>query len=302
MTLTDVAGVRVGHWSHPDGATGVTVVVPPSPNVATAEVRGAAPGTREFALLAPGMKVEEIHAITLAGGSAYGLAAADGVTTALEEDGIGYPIPIGVVPIVPAAIILDGSVADPALRPRAEHGAAAYRAATGDPVEQGRVGAGSGGTAAKWRGFDLRVPGGIGSASVTTPDGAVVGALAVVNALGDVFTLEGEPLTGGLLEPPLEKVPFDPLQNTTLLVVATDARLDRLDLQRLCVRAHDALGACIRPGHTRYDGDVVFALSCGDREGDPDALGEAAFVAVGRSIASAITASESEGGSAREDG
>jgi L-aminopeptidase/D-esterase-like protein len=288
MTLTRVPGVRVGNWTHPDGLTGVTVVVPPQPNVAAVEVRGAAPGTRETALLAPGMKVQGVHAITLAGGSAYGLAAADGVMEALEADGIGYETPIGIVPIVPAAILFDMTVADRQARPRAESGAAAYRAASADPVPLGRVGAGAGATAAKWRGFDRLVPAGVGSASVTTPDGATVGALAIVNALGDVFTLEGESLTGGTAEPPMQMAPIDPLQNTTLMVVATDARVDRLGLQRLCVRAHDALGACLRPGHTRYDGDVVFALSCGDREGDLDALGEAAYVAMGRSFATAV--------------
>ncbi|MDX1689913.1 MAG: P1 family peptidase [Acidimicrobiia bacterium] len=291
MTLTAVPGVRVGHWTHPDRITGVTVVVPPRPNVCAAEVRGASPGTRETALLAPGMKVQEVHAITLSGGSAFGLATADGVVSALEADGIGYETPIGVVPIVPGAILFDGSVADPSLRPRPEHGAAAYAAATSEPVVQGRVGAGAGATAAKWRGFDRRVPAGVGSVAVATPAGPLVAALAVVNAVGDVFSLEGESLTGGSAEPPLERVPIDPLQNTTLMVLATDARLDRLELQRLCVRAHDALGACLRPGHTRYDGDVVFALSCGDREGDPDALGEAAFTAMGRAFAAAIRAS-----------
>ena len=291
MTLTAVPGVRVGHWTHPDRVTGVTVVVPPSPNVCTVEVRGASPGSRETALLAPGMKVEEVHAITLAGGSAYGLAAADGVMAALEADGIGYQTPLGLVPIVPGAILFDGTVADREARPRPRDGEAAYRAATSDPVVLGRVGAGAGATVAKWRDFAQRVPGGTGSASMTTPGGVTVASLAIVNAIGDVFTLEGESLTGGSSEPPLSPAPLDPFQNTTLMVVATDARLGRTDLQRLCVRAHDALGACLRPGHTRYDGDVVFALSCGVRDADLDALGEAAFITMGRSFAAAIRAS-----------
>lgn len=296
MTITDVPGLRVGHWTDTEAVTGVTVLVPPLPNVATVEVRGAAPGTRETALLGPSMKVEEVHAIVLAGGSAYGLAAADGVTRALEADAIGYQTFAGIVPIVPAAILFDLGIGDPSVRPGPDEGEAAYRAASDGPVEMGSVGAGTGALAAGWRGFDHLRKGGVGSAAVTVGD-AIVGALVAVNAVGDVFTLEGEPLTGGSPVPALAPVGEPrPLENTTLVVVATDAALPRGPLSRLCVQAHDAIAACVRPSHTRYDGDVAFAVSCGETEADPDALGTAAFVATARAIEAAIRSARALGG------
>lgn len=288
MTITAVPGVRVGHYTDGVGLTGVTVVVPPSPNVATVEIRGAAPGSRETALLAPGMKVEEVQAIVLTGGSAFGLASADGVVSALEEEGKGHPTFAGVVPIVPAAVIFDLGVGDAAARPGSTAGAAAYAAATADPVEEGCVGAGTGATVAGWRGFQHARRGGVGSASVRV-EGATVGALVVVNAVGDVFTLEGTPLTGG--EPVPSGPPPGPPEsgaNTTLAVVATDASLSRNQLFRLCVQGHDAFATCLRPGHTRYDGDAVFALSCGAQSADEDGIGAAVFEAVGRAIESAV--------------
>ena len=294
MTLTSIPGVGVGHWTDSVGKTGVTVVTFPEPNQAAVEVRGAAPGSRELALLSPGMRVEQIQGIVLTGGSAFGLAAADGLVRALEADGKGHQTPHGVVPIVPAAVIYDFFAGSPDVRPGAEEGAAAYRAITGDPVAAGSVGAGTGATVAGWRGLDHMRPGGLGSSTSSAGD-ASVAALTVVNAVGDVFSLEGEPLSGGPLRP--EPPAFEPavLGHTTLVVVATDARLDRNDLMRLNVRAHDAIGACIRPGHTRYDGDVAFAVSCGEIEADLDAVGEAAFLAVGDAIAAALRATEEEG-------
>ncbi len=303
MTITAVAGVRVGHWTDPVGLTGVTVVLLPEPNVTTGEVRGAAPGTRETALLAPGMKVEAVHAIVLCGGSAFGLAAADGVMAELERDGHGFPTAAGVVPIVPAAVLYDLAVGDPHARPGPAEGAAAYRAATSAPVEMGNVGAGTGATVAGWRGPQARRKGGLGSAAVRAGE-ATVGALVAVNAVGDAFTLEGLPLTGGELVPPaFAPVPPRPLESTTLVVVATDAAFDRAALTRVCVRAHDALAVCLRPSHTRYDGDAVFAASCGRLPGDPDMVAEAAFVAVGRSIEAALRAARPVAGiPAVEDG
>ena len=295
MTLTDVPGIRVGHWTDPVGKTGVTVVTLPEPNRVVAEVRGAAPGSRELALLAPGMRVEQIQAIVLTGGSAFGLAAVDGVVQALEADGRGHPTPRGPVPIVPAAVIYDLLAGDPTSRPGPGEGAAAYSAATAEPVTMGSIGAGTGALVAGWRGAEHMRPGGLGSAALLAGD-AVVGALAVVNAVGDVFTLEGEALTGGSLRPGPPSAPPAPLENTTLVVVATNAAVGRNDLLRLAVRAQDALAACIRPGHTRYDGDVAFAVSCGVAEADLDALGEAAFVAVGDAVEAALrTATREEG-------
>ena len=286
MTLTAVAGVEVGHWTHPSAVTGCTVVVLPEPNVAAVEVRGAAPGTRETALLEPGMRVETIQALLLTGGSAFGLAAADGVMQELAADGRGHPTPLGPVPIVPGAVIFDLAAGDPATRPGAEQGALAYRAATGEPVVGGPIGAGAGATVGKWRGFESIHPGGLGSASIDL-DGVTVAALVVLNAMGDVFTLEGEALTGGEHAPD-----FNPAasmgENTTLVVVITDAGFDRSSTRRLAIRAQDAIAACLRPAHTRYDGDAAFAISCGDRPGDLDRVSEAAFVVTARAIENAI--------------
>lgn len=289
-TITAIPGIRVGHWTDLEALTGCTVIDLPEPNVVTAEVRGAAPGTREYALLQPGMRVEQIQSILLTGGSAFGLAAADGVVRALVAEGRGHQTPVARVPIVPAAVLFDLIPGDPEVRPGPEQGEAAFRAATSDPVESGLVGAGTGATAAKWRGLEHRRPGGLGSALRRSGD-AMVGSLVAVNAIGDVFTLAGEPLTGGPHEPgPPQFIP-DAFTNTTLIVVATDAALDRVGLSRMVVRAHDALAACVRPSHTGYDGDVVFAVSCGDGEGDVDALSEAAFGATAEAIERAVRAS-----------
>ncbi len=292
MTLTAVPGVEVGHYTDEVALTGVTVMTFPEPNVATGEVRGAAPGTREMALLQPGSRIENIQALVFSGGSAYGLASADGVVSSLAADGRGHrTLNDIIVPIVPTAIIFDLVVGDPDVRPGPSEGAAAYAARSTQPVPMGSVGAGTGATVAGWRGRQAVRKGGVGSASVAAGE-AVVGALAVVNAVGDVFSLEGEPLTGGPLVPPIS--PQAPTQaelaDTTLVAVATDASLTRTDLMRLTVRAHDAIGACVRPGHTRYDGDVVYAVSCGAVDADPDAVGEAAFVAVGRAIEAGVRA------------
>ena len=284
-TLTSVAGIEVGHWTNTAAQTGCTVIRLPEPNIIAGETRGAAPGSRETALLQPGMSVEQAQAIVLSGGSAFGLAAADGVMQELEAAGRGYPTPAGPVPIVPAAVLYDLLIGDGSVRPTAADGVTAYRAATAEPVEQGRVGAGTGATVAKWRGVPQLA--GIGSAAVEIA-GATVGALVALNALGDIFSLEGDPLTGGphaaaplAIGPPVG-------ENTTLAVVATDAALTRIELTRLAVRAQDAFAACIRPAHTRFDGDTCFAVSCGNKEALVDNVAEGAFEAMGRAIEAAI--------------
>jgi L-aminopeptidase/D-esterase-like protein len=284
-SLTSVPGVQVGHWSDPVALTGCTVIDLPEPNVVAVEVRGAAPGSRETALLEPGMRVEQAQAIVLAGGSAFGLAAADGVMRALERDGRGHPTPGGLVPIVPAAVIFDLMVGDGSVRPGADEGERAWARRSTEPVIEGPVGAGTGATVAKWRGTPMR--GGLGSWAVERA-GSVVGALAVVNSLGDVFTLEGEPLTGGDPVPGPPRIPLTPAQNTTLLVVATDAALSRPELTRLAVRAQDGMAATIRPAHTRFDGDICFTVSCGVVAADVDLMAEAAFEVAGRAIERAI--------------
>ncbi|HEY7564397.1 MAG TPA: P1 family peptidase [Acidimicrobiia bacterium] len=294
MTITAIPGLRVGHWTDRANRTGCTVIDLPEPNVTTVEVRGGAPGTRETDLLAVGMRVEQVQAILLTGGSAFGLAAADGVVQALLADGRGHPTPAGPVPIVPAAVVFDLPLEGGGRRPGPEEGAAAFRAASAAPVEMGLVGAGTGTSAAKWRGFEYRIHTGIGSAAVATPDGFMVGALVVLNPVGDVFTLEGDPLTGGSPVPPPPGIPpqIPPAMiNTTLVVIATSCAFTRAELTRLAIRAHDAIGACVRPAHTRFDGDVVFISSCGTEPADVELSAEAAFVATGRAIEAAVRAS-----------
>ncbi len=291
-TITAIEGVEVGHWTSDEHGTGVTVLVFPEPNVAAAELRGAAPGSRETALLGPEMRVQQIQALVFTGGSAFGLAAADGVVGELANDGRGHPTRNGPVPIVPAAVIYDLDRPS-GFRPGAVEGALAYRNRTPGPVTLGRVGVGRGATTSQWRGPAAVQPSGLGSAAAEV-GGTVVAALAVVNAVGDVFTLEGGSLTGGSPTPgpPGGHVPTG--TNTTLVALATGARLDRADLIRLCIRSHDAVAVCLRPAHTRYDGDAVFAVSCGTAQPDLDALGEAAFMATGRAIEAAIRSARSQ--------
>lgn len=282
----ELAGLAIGHARHPEHLTGCTVFLCPPGTVGSADYRGPAPGSREAALMSPDKPIDRPNAILLTGGSAFGLAAADGVMKALEEEGRGHPTPAGVVPIVPAAVIYDLLVGDAATRPTAEDGAAAFRAATTDTTLHGLVGAGTGATVSKWRG--IAQPAGLGTAAVEV-NGATVGALVVVNAMGDIISLEGEPLTGGPAVPGPLATPPPVGQNTTLVVVATDARADRAALGRLAVRAQDALAACLRPAHTSFDGDTCFAVSCGEHEVPLHDLAEAAFQAVGRAI-EAVTA------------
>jgi L-aminopeptidase/D-esterase-like protein len=284
-TITAVPGVEVGHWTDVEAATGVTVISFPEPNRAAVEARGGAPGTREVALLAPGMKVETIQAIVFSGGSAFGLATADGVMRVLATEGRGHPTPAGPVPIVPAAILYDLIVgrAEP---PGPEAGAEAYRNRSSHPVVQGSVGAGTGATVSKWRGFEAVRKSGIGSSAVAVGD-AVLGTLVALNAVGDVMDLSGRWISAGAGADGSAVVEGF-RENTTLVVLATNAALSKSDLLRLSVRSHDAIGATLRPAHTRYDGDIVFAVSCGDTEADLDMLGESAFAAVADAIVNAV--------------
>ena len=284
QTLTAVPGVQVGHWTDLEAATGVTVIDLPEPNLAAVEARGGAPGTRETALLAPGMKVETIQSIVFAGGSAFGLAAADGVMQELAALGRGHPTPAGPVPIVPAAILYDLIVGQNR-PPIAADGAAAFRARTSGPVPMGTVGAGTGATVSKWTGFENMRKAGIGSAAARVGT-ATLGVLAAVNAVGDVVDLHGNWVTGRpTLEPPNIE---GSRQNTTLIAVVTDAALSKSDLLRLIVRSHDALAATLRPAHTRYDGDIVFAVSCGEESTDMDLLSELSFSATAAAIINSV--------------
>ena len=298
--LTDVPGIRVGHWTDVAARTGCTVVLLPEEGaVASVVVRGAAPGTRETDLLRPEATVPRAHAILLTGGSAFGLAAADGVMAHLESRGVGTPTPAGPVPIVPAAVLFDLAVGSASVRPDAEAGrAAVLEAEVGRPCTSGRVGAGTGATVGKL--FGSPVDGGLGTASVVLPSGTVVGALAAVNAVGDVVAEDGSVLAGATAPGTVARLlageapgPPPPGTSTTLAVVATDAPLTKTQCHRLAQVAHDGFAQAIRPVHTGFDGDTVFAVSTGDGEPLDDAaflvVQVAAVEVVTRAIRSAVT-------------
>jgi L-aminopeptidase/D-esterase-like protein len=264
------------------------VLLPDAGAVASVDVRGAAPGTRETDLLSPDNTVPVAHAVLLTGGSAFGLAAADGVMGRLEERGLGVPAGPALVPIVPAAVLFDLGYGDVRARPDAASGRAATLAAEeGGPCGTGPVGAGAGATVGKLLGSPT--PTGIGTASLRVPGGATVGAVVAVNAVGDVVDEAGRLLAGpGTVEHLLtEGMPAPPVPgtNTTLALVATDAPLTKTQAHRLAVVAHDAFALAIRPVHTPYDGDTVFAVSTGSAEPVDDLVLQTAAVEV---LASAI--------------
>lgn len=274
--IRDVARVRVGHATDSRGRTGCTVVLADGGAVAGVDVRGSAPGTRETDLLRPTALVERIDAVCLCGGSAFGLAAADGVMRRLAERGRGYDTGIRRVPIVPAAVLFDLGVGSADAFPGADDGYAAALAAEEEgggagPLE-GAVGAGTGATVGKWAGPGRESPGGIGSWSRRLPDGSTVGAIVATNALGNAVGRDGRTIAGardgagGFLDPARVGVPDGappPGGSTTLAVVATDVALDRVACRGLARLAHDALALAISPVHTPFDGDTVFVLSTG---------------------------------------
>jgi len=261
--LTDVGGVRVGHWTDPVAATGCTVVLFPTGTVASGEVRGGAPGTREWALLDPTRAVARIDAAVLCGGSAFGLAACDGVVRWCEERGMGLPTPGGPVPIVVGAVLYDLGVGDPAVRPGPDQGYAACVAAVAGPFPTGAVGAGTGATVGKWRGPEGVRPAGLGTATCRGEDGLVVSALIACNAWGDVAGA-GRPLAGPTLSGPMLSGPpvaGSPGTNTTIGVIATNARLDKLGCLLVAQSGHDGLARALHPVHAVVDGDALVAAA-----------------------------------------
>ncbi|WP_243149777.1 P1 family peptidase [Thermaerobacter sp. PB12/4term] len=282
-TLTRVEGLWVGHASDPEGLTGCTVILCPEGVACAADVRGGAPGTRETDLLGPGRLVQQVHGICLAGGSAFGLAAAQGVMAWLEERGYGFDTGVARVPIVPAAILFDLAVGDPRARPDAAMGYAACQAASREPVQEGSVGAGTGAVIGMVMGPQGARKGGVGSAARFLPAGWTVGALVVLNCYGGVR----DPASGRWLvgPPPVVSTPSWPgaaeggpgLSHTTLVVVATDAPLARDDLYRVAQVAQTGLARVIDPVHTWVDGDVVFALSTARHRQAPDMAGRMAL-------------------------
>jgi L-aminopeptidase/D-esterase-like protein len=285
-------GFRVGHWTHPSGRTGCTVVMPPAGNVASCDIRGSSPGSREIAQLHPDRRLTEIHALLLTGGSAFGLAAADGVVRYLEEKDIGYRTPIATIPIVPAAVIFDRSAGVPDERPSPADGLEACRNARNGDIDTGRIGAGAGATVGKWAGVEFAVAGGLGVGVARDPSHRVA-ALAVVNSVGDVVGPTGEVLAGTSSPHPVRqpRVPVDqpvPL-NTVLVAIAVEASLDKREVRWLAARGSDGVTISIKPAHTRYDGDVTFAVAAPSKNvADLDALGVLTTEAVAAAVRNAV--------------
>lgn len=305
-SLTDIPGITIGHWTNLEAATGCTVILCPTGAVAGVDVRGGAPGTRETDLLNPVCTVEQIHALCLTGGSAYGLAAADGVMRWLEERGYGFDVRVARVPIVPAAVIFDLALGRADIRPDAAAGYAACEAATAGPVTEGNVGAGAGATVGKMLGYQYGMKGGLGTASRQIGDGVIVAALAVVNAAGDIIDPKsGQIIAGarradgtgfadimGTLVGGAALNPNSWGRNTTLGVVATNVALTKAGTTKMAQVAQTALARTIRPVHTLIDGDVVFGLSMGNQPGDPGFIGVLAADVLSEAILRAVRAAK----------
>ncbi len=304
----NLAGLKIGHATNTEFHTGCTVVLCPPGTVGSVDVRGPAPGSREFALLGPNKPYEkEIHAVVLTGGSAFGLATADGVMRYLAERDIGHYTPIMRIPIVPAAVVFDLGLGHGQFLPDANMGYAACDAAhAGGPILQGNVGAGAGVTVGKWCGFDGLMKGGFGVASCVEGDLEVT-AVAVVNAIGDVVNEDGTVLAGSRNDKggwSVEQFPqrykkFEPPltdgMHTTLVVVATNAHLTKTETNRLAVHAHDGLAIAIRPAHMRHDGDTAFALSTGRVEADNDLVSNLAVLMTAEAIRNGVRHAASVG-------
>jgi L-aminopeptidase/D-esterase-like protein len=306
-----VAGVRVGTWTAPSGRSGCTVVLPPPGTVGSIAVRGTAPGTREAAALGPSGKVTVCHGIVLSGGSAYGLATADGVVRHLEAQGVGYSVGPALVPIVGAAILLDAAVADPASRPGADAGIAACEAATEDDPPEGGVGAGAGCTTAKVGGLDHAWRSGQGVA-VRRAGGVTVGAIVANNGVGELVAEDGRWLARARVPADAPRFPVDasalvgdrgaqaeragegagqrpgdgagPTANTVIGCIVTDARLSKRDVHRVADLGHSGIARAVRPAHTELDGDALFALATGQVEATVDLVAHLAAEAVAEAV------------------
>jgi L-aminopeptidase/D-esterase-like protein len=303
--LTDIEGIKVGHYTDREAATGCTVVLCESGAVAGVDVRGSAPGTRETDLLNPVNVIEKVHGLLISGGSTFGLDAAGGVIRYLEEQGIGYKTSSAIVPIVPAAILYDLNIGSSDIRPGRDEGYKACLAANGQEVTEGCVGAGTGATVGKLFGINRAVKSGIGTASQQMGEDVIVAALLAVNAVGDVV----DPSHGGLLAGPLNEEKNGFLStiellkqgyqedlgfpsNTTLGVVATNASLTKSQASKVAQMAQDGLARAINPCHTMHDGDTIFALSTGDKSCDVSCIGAIAAEVVATAIVRAIVKAE----------
>jgi L-aminopeptidase/D-esterase-like protein len=301
-----LAGLKIGHASVEESLTGCTVILCPDNTVAGVDVRGPAPGSRETALLGIDKPIENIHAVLLTGGSAFGLGAADGVMRYMAERNIGHVTPIRPIPLVPAAVVYDLFFSQGLKFPTADTGYEACLNALDTDIAQGNVGAGSGVTVGKWSGADGVMKSGFGI-SGHREDDLIVGAVAVVNAVGDVVSEDGQVLAGArnpaggwmVEKDPWRRFPKVPLPqpgtNTTLAVVYTNARLTKVEANRLAQRAHDGLAIAVRPVHTTHDGDTVFALATGTIAAGFDDVANIAVPIVAEAIRNGVRFAQSVG-------
>ena len=297
--ITDIPGIRVGHDTNLEAGTGCTVILCDTPAMGGVDVRGGAPATRETDLLRPMTLVEGVNAIVLTGGSAFGLDAAGGVMLYLEERGIGYDTGVARVPIVPAAAIFDLAFGLASIRPDASAGYRACEQASSEPVAQGTVGAGTGATVGKMAGPNFMTKGGLGSASMLLSDGTLVGAIVVVNAVGDIVDPRAQTVIAGTRRSDgPDFLAGNPFGNTTIAVVATNAALTKEQTNKVAQMAHDGMAQAIHPAHTMFDGDTVFALALGPGSqilhdssiavSQTSAIGAAAATTLARAIVKAV--------------
>jgi len=312
VSITSIRNIRIGHAQDMDALTGCTVVLCEQGAVGGIDQRGGAPGTRETDALHPMHLVEKVHAITLAGGSAYGLEAATGVMRYLEERGVGFDVRVAKVPIVPSAILFDLAIGNPNVRPDAAMGYAACQNASADVPAEGNVGAGAGATVGKILGMGQAMKGGLGCAAMSIGGGVIVGALAAVNVFGDVI----DPQTGKIIAGArsLQQGPvhigapgyfadtmqvlksqagrvilgFTRRSHTLIGVVVSNARLNKEQTNKVAQMAHDGLARTIRPAHTMLDGDTIFALSTGERNADVNIVGAFAAEVFSQAILRAV--------------
>lgn len=319
-SITDVPGILVGHAQNDSALTGCTVILCPKGATAGIDQRGGAPGTRETDLLRPVHLVEKVHAIVLAGGSAFGLDAASGVMRYLEERKIGFDVGVTHVPIVPAAILFDLDIGDPTVRPDAAMGYQACLNATSPNILQGNVGAGCGATVGKILGIRQAMKSGLGTASLEIGNGVIVGALVAVNALGDIVDPKSGNILAGARTLQLgpkrigegehfantlyvmqsligrSALQFASRQNTIIGVIATNARLNREQVTKVAQMAQNGLAQVVRPAHTMFDGDTIFALATNQRAADVNIVGAFAAQVMAQAILNAVLTAEPAGG------
>ena len=305
-TITAINGIRVGHTTSEAGMTGCTVILCPPNTIGGVDQRGGAPGTRETDLLRPMHLVQQVHAIALSGGSAYGLSVADGVMRYCEEQGVGYPVPPFVVPIVPTAILMDLYMGDPTIRPNADMGYQACLSASSDPVTSGNIGAGMGCRIGGLFGNPSATKGGLGSSLIHIDDELMVGALVAVNAVGDVVDETGNIIAGirnpdgsfmGMLNAMRGMARMTPpdSSNTVIGTVVTNAKLTKEGVNKIAQMAQDGLAQAIRPAHTMFDGDTIFGLATGEIEANVRVVGAFAAEAMAQAIRDAVKSAKTLG-------